>query len=85
MRILEVVTETGSIYHITPELATWAIVKQGELVGPFPLRTKMGTYTAWSGVRVGEPMVFLGDGLVAGTRLTQTSPVMKVTELNKED
>lgn len=85
MRILVVTTETGSIYHITPELRIWAQIKQGELVGPIPLRTTMGKYEAWSGVRVGEPMVFQGEGLYVGTRLITTSLVTKVTEIDKEE
>lgn len=85
MRILIVTTETGSIYHITPELRTWAQIKKGDLVGPIPLRTSMGKYEAWSGARVGEPMVFQGDGIDFGTRIIRTSLVTNVTETNKEE
>lgn len=84
MKILEVVTETGSVYHITPDLSTWAIVTRGELVGPFPLRTEMDKFNAWSGARVGEPMVFHSKGINFGSRLIQTSPVMKVTEIERD-
>lgn len=80
MKVLIVHTETGSIYHITPALSTWAIVQQGDLVGPIPLRTKMGTYHAFSGVRVGKSMVFVSDGLEHGTRRIETSHVVNVTE-----
>lgn len=85
MKTLVVTTETGSVYHITPELRTWAQIKQGELVGPLPLRTTMGKYDAWSGARVGEPMVFegapLGDGLF---RRIRTSFVTIITTIEED-
>lgn len=82
-KTLEIQTESGSIYHVTEETHTWMKVLAGDYEQE-PLRTLMGKFYKWSGVTIGEPMTFMGRGLVAGTRWISTTPVKSVREL-KED
>lgn len=62
-------TESGTRYTVDTVKKTW------ERDGEVPIRTGSGTYYDWSGVRIGEPVWFTGEGLVFGTRLISTSIV----------
>lgn len=67
-------TESGSEYHITPDLKVWTC-KRSSTSG---IRTEAGIYEDWYGANVGQPMTLIGVGLKFGTRLICTSPVVSV-------
>lgn len=76
-----VITESGSEYHVTPDLKVWTC-KKSTTSG---LRTESGMYEEWSGAHIGQRMRFIGQGLVFGTRLITTSPVMSVDKAGSCD
>jgi len=78
--VIQVKTQSGSIYHIDPTLRVWALVVRGKGSSQHPLRSTMGTFNAWSGAVVGCSMQFLAEPLNPGTmgRLIETSEVVEV-------
>jgi hypothetical protein len=91
-KILEIQTESGSIYHVVEDRSEWMKVLPGDYEAE-PLRTLTGTFYKWSGVIVGEPMWFMGrplsdvvprqgvTRLIVGPRIITTTPVMSIREI----
>ena len=74
--MIQVRTESGTMYHVNPHLRTWAVVEEAERDSP--LRTRMGEFADWSGALVGSKMWFKGKGFAFGERKIETSPIVSV-------
>jgi hypothetical protein len=75
--IIEVFTESGAVYKIDTDAQTWS---REDGSSGYGIRTSTGVYDTLYPIEVGKPLVMIGDGLVFGIRVIQTSLVTEVRQ-----